>query len=131
MIGRIFRFVSLPVVVMTLASCSTGPSATLPMSGGWQWVNTNTLYALSLDQDKATCSAEADAIQSRLSRCNAAPPADCERLTDNVSKAMCQYSNSTTKNMCSVGRMAIPKQEIVDGCITARGWKQVWVKAGG
>ena len=46
-----------------------------------------------------------------------------------VAKAMCQYSNSTTKNMCSVGRMAIPKQEIVDGCIAARGWKQEWAKA--
>lgn len=84
-----------------------------------------------MDQDKATCSAEADAIQSRLSQCNVAPPKDCERLTDNVAKAMCQYSNSTTKNMCSVGRMAIPKQEIVDGCIAARGWKQVWVKTSG
>lgn len=105
------------------------PLSRMPVNGGWQWVNTNTSYAQSVDQDKATCSVEADAIRSRLSQCNVAPPTDCEKLTDNVAKAMCQYSNSTTKNMCSVGRMAIPKQEIVDGCIAARGWKQVWVKA--
>lgn len=120
---------SFALVTAMLPSCSGTPSATLPMSGQWQWVNTNVSYAQSLDQDKATCSAEADAIQSRLSQCNIAPPTDCEKLTDSVSKAMCQYSNSTTKNLCSVGRMAIPKQEIVDGCIAARGWKQVWVKA--
>ena len=50
-------------------------------------------------------------------------------MTDNVTKAMCQYSNSTTTNMCSGGRMAIPKQEIVDGCIATSGWKQEWAKA--
>jgi hypothetical protein len=101
------------------------------MSGQWQWANTNATYAVSLDQDKATCSAEADAIQSRLGQCNVAPPTDCEKLSDDVSKAMCQYSNSTTKNMCSAGRMAVPKQEILDGCIAARGWQQVWMKKGG
>lgn len=119
----------LAVAALFLASCSGTPSATLSMSGQWQWVNTNASYALSMEQDRATCSAEADAIQSRLSQCNSAPPSDCEKLADTVAKAMCQYSNSTTKNMCNVGRMAIPKQEIVDGCIAARGWKQVWVKA--
>lgn len=119
----------LAVAALFLASCSGTPSATLPMSGQWQWVNTNASYALSIEQDRATCSAEADAIRSRLSQCNVAAPTDCEKIADTVAKAMCQYSNSTTKNMCSVGRMAIPKQEIVDGCITARGWRQVWVKA--
>lgn len=107
------------------------PASKMPFAGGWQWVNTNVSYAKSVDQDKSTCSAEADAIQSRLSQCNVAPPSDCEKLTDNVTKAMCLYSNSTNKNMCSVHRMAIPKQEIVDGCISALGWKQVWVKASG
>lgn len=119
------------LVALTLASCSGTPSATLPLSGHWQWVNVDTAYVQSLEQDKATCSAEADAIQSRLIQCNATPPSDCDNLTDNVTKAMCQYSNSTTKNMCSAGRMAIPKQEIVDGCIAARGWRQVWIKNGG
>jgi hypothetical protein len=119
------------IAALFVSACSGTPSATLPMSGNWQWVNTSASYALLLDQDKATCSAEADAIQSRLSQCNTAQPQNCDSLTDNTAKAMCQYSNSTTKNMCSVGRMAIPKQEIVDGCIAARGWKQVWVKAGG
>jgi hypothetical protein len=128
-------FAPLALATFALASCSGSqsgtPSATLPVSGKWQWVNTNASYAQTVEQDKATCSTEADAIQSRLSQCNAAPPSDCEKLADNAAKAMCQYSNSTTKNMCSVGRMAIPKQEIVDGCIAARGWKQVWAKAGG
>lgn len=118
----------LPVATFLLTSCASTPSATLPMSGRWQWVNANASYTRSVDEDRVTCSAEADAVQSRLSKCNVAPPTDCEKLADNVSKAMCQYSNSTIKNFCSVGRMAIPKQEIVDGCISARGWKQVWVK---
>lgn len=122
---------SLALAALAVVGCSGTPSATLPMSGKWQWVNTNASYAQSLDQDKVTCSAEADAIQSRLSQCNSAPPSDCEKLADTVAKAMCQYSNSTTKNMCSIGRMAIPKQEIIDGCIAARGWRQVWVRAGG
>ena len=120
---------SLALFALAVAGCSGTPSATLPMSGQWQWVNINASYSQSLNQDRATCSAEADAVQSRLSQCNVAAPTDCEKLPDNVAKAMCQYSNSTTQNMCSVGRMAIPKQEIVDGCIAARGWRQVWVKA--
>lgn len=131
MIGARATILPLLAATVLLTSCASAPSATLPISGRWQWVNTNASYALSVDQDKVTCSIEADAIQSRLGQCNVAAPTDCEKLSDNVSKAMCQYSNSTTKSMCSVGRMAIPKQEIVDGCIDARGWKQVWVKAGG
>ncbi len=129
MIGARATILPLLAATVLLTSCASAPNATLPISGRWQWVNTNASYALSVDQDKVTCSIEADAVQSRLSQCNSAPPTDCEKLSDNVSKAMCQYSNSTTKNMCSVGRMAIPKQEIVDGCLAARGWKQVWVKA--
>jgi hypothetical protein len=120
---------TLYIMAVGLAACSSTPSVTLPMSGSWQWINTNTSYARSFVQDQATCSSEADSIQARMSQCSAAPPSDCDQLTDNVAKAMCQYSNSTTKSMCSVGRMAIPKQEIVDGCIAARGWKQEWAKA--
>lgn len=119
---------TLTLAVLTLASCAGSPSATLPMTGQWQWANTNISYGNTVDQDKMSCSVEADAIQSRLSQCNTVQPQNCDNLTDNTAKAMCQYSNSTTKNMCSVGRMTIPKQEIVDGCIAARGWKQVWVK---
>ena len=122
---------ALTLAGLALTSCSGTPSATLPMPGRWQWANVNASYRQSLDQDKVTCSREADAIRSRLSQCNASPPSDCEKITDNVAKAMCQYSNSTTKNLCSIGRMEIPKQEIVDGCIAARGWKQVWIKNGG
>jgi len=114
-----------------LASCSGTPSATLPISGQWQSVNVNAAYDNTLDEDKAMCSGEADSILSRINQCNSAPPSDCDKLTDSVARAMCQYSNSTTKNMCSVARMEIPKQEIVDGCIIARGWNQVWMKAGG
>jgi hypothetical protein len=127
------KLAALPMLLTTvlLTSCASTPSATLPMSGRWQWVNANASDTRSVDEDRATCSAEADAIQSRVGQCNVAPPTDCEKLTDNVAKTMCQYSNSTTKNLCSVGRMAIPKQEIVDGCIAARGWKQVWAKAAG
>lgn len=131
MIRAVRHTAPLTIAALFLASCSGTPSATLPMSGQWQWMNANASYALSMEQDRAACAAEADVIRSRLSQCNVAPPTDCEMLSDNVAKAMCQYSNSTTKNMCSVGRMAIPKQEIVDGCIAARGWKQVWVKTGG
>ncbi len=122
---------ALALVGLALTSCSGTPSATLPMSGRWQWANTIASYPQSLDQDKATCSREADAIQLRVSLCSSLLPSDCERVSDNVTKAMCQYSNATTKNMCSVGRMEIPKQEIVDGCVAARGWKQVWIKNGG
>jgi hypothetical protein len=125
------KIATLSVIALTLTSCSGTPSATLPMSGKWQWANTNASYADTLDQDKIACAVEADAIQSRLSQCNTAQPQDCDNIADNTAKAMCQYSNATTKNMCSVGRMAIPKQEIVDGCVAARGWKQVWVKSGG
>lgn len=128
---RLGKIATLALTSLTLASCSGTPSATLPMSGGWQWVNTNASYASTLDQDKLACSVEADAIQGRLNQCGTVQPQNCDNLTDNVAKAMCQFSNSTTKNMCSVGRMAIPKQEIVDGCIAARGWKQVWAKTGG
>lgn len=131
MINRFQKVAVLALTTIGLASCAGTPSATLPMSGQWQWMNTNASYANTLDQDKMTCSSEADAIQSRLSQCNIVQPQNCDNLTDNTAKAMCQFSNSTTKNMCSVGRMAIPKQEIVDGCIAARGWKQAWVKAGG
>jgi hypothetical protein len=131
MIIGLHKIVPLSLAVLTLASCAGSPSTTLPMSGQWQWVNTNTSYASTLDQDKLACSIEADAIKSRLSQCETVQPQNCDNLTDNTAKAMCQYSNSTTKNMCSVGRMAIPKQEIVDGCIAARGWKQVWVKSVG
>jgi hypothetical protein len=130
MIIRLSKLVAVATLSLALASCAGTPSATLPMTGQWQWVNTNTSYANTLDQDKLACSAEADAIQSRLSQCGTVQPQNCDSLTDNTAKAMCQYSNSTTKNLCSVGRMAIPKQEIVDGCIGARGWKQVWVKTG-
>jgi len=131
MIIRLSKLVAVATFSLALASCAGTPSATLPMSGHWQWVNTNTSYANSLDQDKLACSAEADAIQDRLSQCNTVQPQNCDSLTDSTAKAMCMFSNSTTKHMCSVGRMAIPKQEIVDGCIAARGWKQVWVKTGG
>lgn len=128
MIRKHLNNVSVTMTAVLLASCSGTPSATLPMSGHWQWVNTSAAYTLPLEQDKETCFAEANAIQSRLSQCNTAPPSDCEELPDNAAKAMCQYSNSTTRNMCNAGRMAIPRQEIVDGCIAARGWQQVWVK---
>ena len=128
MIIGFHKIVPLSLGVLTLASCAGSPSTTLPMSGQWQWVNTNASYANSLDQDKLACSVEADAIRSRLSQCETVQPQNCDNLTDNTAKAMCQYSNSTTKNMCSLGRMAIPKQEIIDGCVAARGWKQVWVK---
>ena len=131
MITRLAMIATLSSVTLALASCAGTPSATLPMSGHWQWVNTNTSYASTLDQDKLACSAEADAIQGRLSQCKTVQPQNCDSLNDSTAKAMCMFSNSTTKNMCSVGRMAIPKQEIVDGCIAARGWKQVWVKTGG
>jgi hypothetical protein len=131
MITRLSKIAALTLTTLGLASCVGTPSATLPILGNWQWSNTNTAYASTIDQDKLACSVEADAIQSRLSQCGTVQPQNCDTLTDNTAKAMCQYSNSTTKNMCSVGRMAIPKQEIVDGCIAARGWKQVWVKAGG
>lgn len=131
MITRLAKIAPLAMSALGLASCSGTPSATLPMAGSWQWVNTKASYAATLEQDKMTCSAEADSINARLRQCNNVPPQDCGKLIDNTAKAMCQYSNSTTKNMCSVGRMAIPKQEIVDGCIAARGWKQVWVKTGG
>ncbi len=131
MIIRLSKIATLALTTLALASCAGTPSATLPMTGQWQWVNTNTSYANTLDQDKLACSAEADAIQSRLSQCATVQPQNCDSFTDSTAKAMCQYSNSTTKNLCSVGRMVIPKQEIVDGCIAARGWKQVWVKTGG
>lgn len=124
------RAVAIAITAVFLVSCSGTPSATFPISGQWQWVNANASYAGALDEDKATCSVEADAIQSRLRQCSAAPASNCEKLTVNVSQAMCRYSNSTTKNMCSVGRMTVPKHEIVDGCIAARGWKQVWLKGG-
>lgn len=130
MTAKMNGLVTLLAPAFVLSSCA-GPSATLPMAGSWQWVNTNPSYSISLGQDKMTCAAEADSINARLRQCNSVPPQDCNKLSDNTAKAMCQYSNSTTKNMCSVGRMAIPKQEIVDGCIAARGWKQVWVKTGG
>lgn len=129
--NRINTILALSFTTLALASCASTPSATLPMSGQWQWANTNFSYTNTVDQDKMSCSVEADAIQSRLSQCNTVQPQNCDSLTDNTAKAMCQYSNSTTKNMCSVGRMAIPKQEIIDGCVAARGWKQVWVKTGG
>lgn len=122
---------ALAFVGLAAASCSGTPSATLPMSGHWQWANANTLHPRSLDQDKVTCFKEAEAIQLRISQCSSPPPSDCNKLEDNVNKAMCQYSNATTKRMCSVGRLEIPKQEIMDGCIAARGWKQVWIKNGG
>lgn len=128
MTTRFQKVAMLSVTAIALASCAGSPSAILPMSGKWQWANTNASYANTLEQDKMACSVEADAIQSRLSQCNTIQPQNCDSLADNTAKAMCQYSNSTTKNMCSVGRMAIPKQEIVDGCLAARGWKQVWVK---
>ena len=131
MIQRFQKIAVMSLASVALASCSGTPNATLPMSGQWQWVNTNVSYANALDQDKLACSAEADAIQGRLSQCSTVQPQNCDSLTDNTAKAMCQFSNLTTKNMCSVGRMAIPKQEIVDGCIAARGWKQVWVKTSG
>jgi hypothetical protein len=131
MINRLSKLVAVATLSLALASCAGTPSATLPTSGSWQWVNTNTSYANTLDQDKLACSAEADAIQSRLSQCGTVQPQNCDSLADNVAKATCQYSNSTTKNICSVGRVMIPKQEIIDGCIGARGWKQVWVKTGG
>lgn len=131
MMTRLAKIAPLAMSALALTSCSGTPSATLPMSGQWQWVNTNASYANTLVQDKMACSVEADAIQGRLSQCGTVQPQNCDSLTDNVAKAMCQYSNSTTKNMCSVGRMGIPKQEIVDGCVAARGWKQVWIKTGG
>jgi hypothetical protein len=131
MTTRLQKIATIVLSSIALASCSGTPSATLPMSGRWEWVNTNAAYANTLDQDKLACSVEADAIQGRLSQCGTVQPQNCDSLTDNTAKAMCMFSNSTTKNMCSVGRMAIPKQEIVDSCITARGWKQVWVKTGG
>jgi hypothetical protein len=131
MTNNLNNLCSLALAALALASCAGTPSATLPMSGNWQWANTNTAYASTIDQDKLACSVEADAIQGRLSQCGTVQPQNCDSLVDNTAKAMCQYSNSTTKNLCSVGRMAIPKQEIVDGCVAARGWKQVWVKAGG
>ena len=121
----------LAFVGIAMASCSGAPSATLPMSGRWQWANTNTSCPRSLNQDKVTCSKEAEVIQLRISQCISHPPSDCDGHEGNVNKAMCEYSNTTTKNMCSVGRMEIPKQEIVDGCIAAHGWKQVWIKNGG
>lgn len=124
----IHTILALLFTTLALASCAGSPSATLPMSGKWQWTNTTASYSKTVDQDKMSCSVEADTIKSRLSQCNTVQPQNCDSLTDNSAKAMCQYSNTTTKNMCSVGRMAIPKQEIVDGCIAARGWKQVWVK---
>lgn len=99
------------------------------MSGQWEWRNTSETYVNSLEQDKVTCSGEADAILLRLSQCQSAAPADCEKLTDTVAQAMCQYSNSTTKNKCGANHLAIPRAEIVDGCIAARGWKQIWLKA--
>lgn len=131
MTKRVQTILALSFTTLILASCSGTPSATIPMTGQWQWANNNASYANTVDQDKLACSGEADAIQSRLSQCSTVQPQNCDSLTDSTAKAMCQFSNSTTKNMCSVGRMAIPKQEIVDGCIAAKGWKQVWVKTGG
>ena len=127
---RIYMILALSFTALALASCAGSPSATLPMSGKWQWTNMNTSYANTVDQDKMSCSVEADAIQSRLSQCNTVQPQNCDTLTDNTAKAMCQYSNSTTKNICNVGRMNIPKQEIIDGCVSARGWTQAWIKTG-
>lgn len=128
--NRIHTILALSFTTLALVSCASTPNATLPMSGQWQWINANASYANTVDQDKMSCSVEAGAIQSRLSQCGTVQPQNCESLMDNTAKAMCQYSNSTTKNMCSVGRMAIPKQEIVDGCVGARGWKQIWIKSG-
>jgi hypothetical protein len=126
MIMRFCKISTLTLAALALASCT--PSVTLSMSGRWQWDNSNSQYARSLDQDKLSCSREADAIQERLNQCGTVQQQDCDSWTDTVDKAMCQYSNVTTKNMCSVGRMTIPKVEIVDGCIAAFGWKQVWTK---
>ena len=128
---RFSRIVLSALPLLGLAGCSGAPSATLPMAGHWQWGNSNPGYSLTLEQDKATCSGEADAILARIGQCNAVPPTDCSPLADHVARAMCEYSNSTTRNMCSVGRMSIPKAEVVDGCIAARGWKQAWVKSSG
>jgi hypothetical protein len=130
MMTRFQKIAALSLTTLALTSCADTPSATLATSGKWQWTNTSVPYPNTLDQDKMSCSVEADAIQSRLSQCGTVQPQNCDSLIDSVAKAMCQYSNSTTKNICSVGRMAIPKQEIVDGCIAARGWKQVWMKTG-
>jgi hypothetical protein len=129
MTRRLIEAITFSIIVFVLSSCGT-PSTTLPMSGSFQWVNTNALSSTTLEQDQRTCSAEAESINARLQECQTSPPQDCEKLRENTAKAMCQYSNATTKSMCSVGVLAIPKQEIVDGCIAARGWKQVWVKSG-
>ena len=125
---RMRNLTSSAFVAFALASCSGTPSATLPMSGLWEWGNVDASYVPTLNQDRQVCVAEAEGILSQLRQCATIKPQNCGGLTDNVAKAMCQYANSTTKNMCSVGRITIPKQEIVDGCISARGWKQAWVK---
>ena len=120
--------IALTVISGSLVACSGSPSVSLPMTGHWQWTNSNASYVISLDDDKVTCISEADRVKSRITQCDVVQPTPCEKLTDNVAKAMCQYSNTTTKNMCLKGRMEIPEQEIVDGCIAARGWHQVWMR---
>jgi hypothetical protein len=126
---KLIEAMSSLTVTLALSSCAS-PTATLPMAGSFEWVNTNAPYSATLEEDQGVCSSEADLIDARLKKCASSPPQDCDRLTDTAAQALCQYSNATTKHTCSVGRVAIPKEEIVDGCIAARGWKQIWIKSG-
>ena len=129
-IGR--TSVLLGLITCVLASCAeSNPSVTLPLAGKWQWSNTNPAATGTISEAKLACLGEADEIQSLISKCSTVKPKACEGVGDNVTIAMCNYSNSITKNNCSVGRMSIPKEEIMDGCIAARGWKQIWVQPEG
>ena len=121
---------AIAIVLAAVSLCACEPGVTVPMSGHWAWVNSNAAYTASLETDRLACSAQAADIQARLSKCEIAKPLDCESMTNKVDQAMCRYSNSTTKNMCDVGRMNIPKQEIIDGCVSARGWTQAWINTG-